>query len=371
MDFSLGEDRQLLVDSLARYLATQVPSPTQRDTAYVSREGVRKKWRGFAELGTVGVFFGESAGGYGGSGYDIGAVFGEFGKALATGPALGTLLSGRVLELSGEHAILEGVIAGETLLAFAHDDACGADGRPLGGMHARQVNDGWLVSGTKGVVDHAHAADLLLVTTGTDQVSAFLVDAAGRGVSMRSYPTMDGGAAAEVTLTDAPARLIGRPGSAGAAVCGAIAAGLVGLSWEAVAIMDLIKDQTLEYLRTRIQFGAPIGKFQALQHRMAGMALEIEQARSAAINAAAALDESDCVRDRAGSAAKYTLGRTGVYVAEESIQMHGGIGMTWELALSHYAKRLVMIGHLLGDEDEHLQRYMRLDRESDGSPPAR
>src|SRR5581483_5451095 len=131
---------------------------------------------------------------------------------------------------------------------------------------------------------------------------------------------------------------------------------------EAVGVMDVLKQATLEYLRTRKQFGVPIGKFQALQHRMATVALEIEQARSAAINAAAALDAARKVRERAVSAAKYTIGRVGTLVTEEAIQMHGGIGMTWELPLTHYAKRLTLIGHQLGDEDHHLARFTALSQ---------
>jgi alkylation response protein AidB-like acyl-CoA dehydrogenase len=122
--------------------------------------------------------------------------------------------------------------------------------------------------------------------------------------------------------------------------------------------MEAAKAATLDYLRTRKQFGVPIGSFQALQHRMADLLLEIEQARSAVINAAAALDAGRIVRERALSAAKATIGRIGTRVAEECIQLHGGIGMTWELPLAHYAKRLVMIDHQLGDEDHHLQRYI-------------
>ena len=126
--------------------------------------------------------------------------------------------------------------------------------------------------------------------------------------------------------------------------------------------MDVAKDATLEYLRTRKQFGVPIGSFQALQHRMADLLVEIEQARSAVINAAAALDADRVTRERALSAAKFTIGRTGTRVAEECIQLHGGIGMTWELPLPHYAKRLVMIDHQLGDEDHHLARFIALGR---------
>jgi alkylation response protein AidB-like acyl-CoA dehydrogenase len=140
----------------------------------------------------------------------------------------------------------------------------------------------------------------------------------------------------------------------------AVSAGIVALAAEAVGAMGFCRDATLDYLRTRVQFGMPIGKFQALQHRMATLAIEIEQAGSAAINAAAALDQPRHARERAISAAKFTIGRVGALVAEESIHLHGGIGMTWELPLPHYAKRLVMIDHMLGDEDHHLGRYIAL-----------
>ena len=182
---------------------------------------------------------------------------------------------------------------------------------------------------------------------------------------MRGYPTIDGGRAAELTLQDVrlPAdALLGTPDAGFATIEKAVGAGILALCAEALGAMDEAKKATLEYLQTRKQFGMFIGSFQALQHRMANMLLEIEQARSAVINAAAALDAERVVRERALSAAKYSIGRIGTLVAEESIQMHGGIGMTWELPLAHYAKRLVMIDHQLGDEDHHLARYIELGR---------
>ena len=173
----------------------------------------------------------------------------------------------------------------------------------------------------------------------------------------------DGGSAGDVTFAATPATLVGEAGGAGPVIEAARALGLVALAWEGVAVMEALRDQTLDYLRTRKQFGIAIGKFQALQHRMATVALEVEQARSSAINAADRYQGSRVERERAVSAAKATIGQAGSLVAEEAIQMHGGIGMTWELALSHYAKRLVMIGHELGDEDYHLARYIELGHE--------
>ena len=162
-------------------------------------------------------------------------------------------------------------------------------------------------------------------------------------------------------LTALPANaLLGAEGGAYATLEYCIGRGVLALCAEALGAMDVAKQATLDYLRTRKQFGAPIGSFQALQHRMADLLLEIEQARSAVINAAAALGQPRVAREKTLSAAKYTIGRIGARVAEECIQLHGGIGMTWELPLAHYAKRLVMIDHQLGDEDFHLERYMAL-----------
>lgn len=366
MDFSLGEDRQMLVDSLGRYLRENYDFAT-RERITASPEGwSRDTWRALAELGIIGALFDEASGGYGGSAFDVGVVFGELGRALVVEPFLGTLLAGRVLAAAGETDAVAGVIAGEAILAFAHEEPHGDHDIAAIETRARADGDGWVLTGAKAVVAQAAQADLILVTArieGNDGLSAFLVERGAAGVEIRDYPLIDGGSAGELVLGGAPARLVGPQGGAGPLVEAAIAAGLVALAWEAVAIMDVLKDQTLDYLRTRKQFGVPIGKFQALQHRMATVALEIEQARSAAINAAAALDGDRLARERAVSAAKYTIGHIGTLVAEEAIQLHGGIGMTWELPLSHHAKRLVMIGHQLGDEDHHLMRFAALGRE--------
>ncbi|TMM46114.1 acyl-CoA dehydrogenase family protein [Qipengyuania marisflavi] len=361
MDFTIGEDRQMLADSLSRTLADKFDWKT-REAAIDSDAGFsREVWNALAELGVIGALFGEDTGGYGGSAWDVGVVFGELGKALATGPFLGSLMAGKMLEAAGDEAALAPVIAGETMLTFGHEGAVEANGRPCPPATAKRNGDQWIISGRKGVVEYLGSADQVLVTAQTDAgLSAFLVDMSASGVEARDYPVIDGGSAGELTLTDTPATLVGEDGGATEALAAATASGLVATCWESIAVMDVLRDQTLDYLRTRKQFGIPIGKFQALQHRMATLALEIEQARSSAINAAANFDKDATTRDRFCSAAKYTAGKVGRLAAEESIQLHGGIGMTWEFPLSHYAKRLTMLNHVLGDDDHHLARYMAL-----------
>jgi alkylation response protein AidB-like acyl-CoA dehydrogenase len=197
-------------------------------------------------------------------------------------------------------------------------------------------------------------------------ISLFLVPKDAPGLSITGAPAMDGGRVAELSFSDVrldAGALLGEEGQGYAVLERAVGRGVLALCAEALGAMEAAKEATLDYLRTRKQFGVPIGSFQALQHRMADLLLEIEQSRSAVINAAAALDAGRIVRERALSAAKMSIGRIGTMVAEECIQLHGGIGMTWELPLAHYAKRLVMIDHQLGDEDHHLERYITLGRQ--------
>jgi alkylation response protein AidB-like acyl-CoA dehydrogenase len=198
-------------------------------------------------------------------------------------------------------------------------------------------------------------------------ISLFLVPADTAGLTVSGCQAIDGGRVAELIFDGVRLGadgLLGLEGQAHATLEDAVGRGVLALSAEALGAMETAKLATLDYLRTRKQFGLAIGSFQALQHRMADLLLEIEQARSAVINAAAALDAGidRVTRERALSAAKFSIGRIGALVAEETIQLHGGIGMTWELPLPHFAKRLVMIDHQLGDEDHHLSRYIALGR---------
>ncbi|MBU9651770.1 acyl-CoA dehydrogenase [Burkholderia multivorans] len=377
MDFQHTEDRRMLADTLNRFIAEQYPFAV-RDRIAQSADGFdRTMWRRFAELGAVGALFPEADGGFGGAGFDIAVVFECLGRGLVVEPFLGTLLAGRALSLAGGDAhrtMLAALIDGSASAAFAHDEPGSHYELTTVRTRAERTSDGWVLTGAKGVVDQAAQAAFFVVSArvaGRDDDAAgiglFVVPANAAGVSLRDYRKIDGGRAAEVrferVVLPADAALGEHDGEQGAALLERVLGyGLLALSAEALGAMDVAKAHTLEYLRTRKQFGMPIGSFQALQHRMADLLLEVEQARSAVINAAAQLDAPRDLRGRALAAAKYTIGRIGTLVAEESIQLHGGIGMTWELPLSHYAKRLVMIDHQLGDEDHHLARYIALSK---------
>jgi alkylation response protein AidB-like acyl-CoA dehydrogenase len=376
MNFQHTEDRRMLADTLNRFVSEQYGFET-RDRIARSPQGYSTElWTRFAELGIIGALFDEANGGFGGGGFDIAVVFESLGRGLVVEPFLDTLIVGQAIARNGndtQRDMLGELIDGSRIAALAHGEPGGHYELSRVATRAQRKGNSWQLNGAKAVVQNGENAALFLVSARTDGaddsedgITLFFVPRDAAGVSVRGYPKIDGGRAAEVTfdnVTLGEESLLGAEGAAFTTLEYAIACGVLALCSEAVGAMDVAKDYTLDYLRTRKQFGVAIGSFQALQHRMAHMLLEIEQARSAVINAAAALGAQRAVRERAVSAAKYSIGRIGALVAQECIQLHGGIGMTWELPLAHYAKRLVMIDHQLGDEDHHLDRFVRLGRE--------
>ena len=357
MNFEHTSDRQMLADTLSRYLADRYGFDERSRIAFSEQGWSREHWKRLADLGVVGALFDEAMGGFGGDGFDIAVVFEQLGRSLVVEPYLGTLMSGIALS----DVLPDAMIAGDQLFAFAHGEASSRHDPNTIATRAELDGERWLLTGDKAVVPQAAIATRLIVTAITSSgPSMFLVDRLAPGLELQAYAMIDGGRGADVRLRSTPALLIGPVGGAKPVIEKAVAAGVLALCWEAIGIMDVMKAATLDYMRVRQQFGVAIGKFQALQHRMATVALEIEQARSAAIGAAAAFAGEAWSRERAVSAAKFTIGRVGTLVTEESIQIHGGIAMTWDLPLSHYAKRLTMIGHQLGDEDHHLERFIAL-----------
>jgi len=377
MNFVHTEDRRMLADTLNRFVAEQYGIEHRNQIAYGDEGHSPALYAQFAELGAIGALFPEAVGGFGGSGFDISVVFEALGRGLVAEPLLGALVVGQALIAAGNDAQkqrLEDIVAGGTLAALAHDEP---------GSHYELANvaatatrnaSGWTLNGAKSVVAFGEKADLLLVSARTSGnpfdasgISLFLVDGQAAGIARRGYGRIDGGRAAELAFTDVQVgadALLGQEGQGHGVLEHIQGYALLALAAEALGAMDVAKQSTLEYLQTRKQFGVVIGTFQALQHRMADLLLEVEQMRSAVINAADAIDNAQGVaRQKMLSAAKYTAGYLGALVAEESIQLHGGIGMTWELPLSHYAKRLVLIDHQFGDEDHHLGRFMALAQE--------
>ncbi|KAA2315680.1 acyl-CoA dehydrogenase [Pseudooceanicola sediminis] len=351
MDFDLTEDRQMLSDSLTRYLKDKYPFEARTKVAYAAPYHAPDRWAELSELGALFALAPEDAGGFGGSGFDISVVFEALGRALCPEPVLAAVLASRLLTAAG--ADQESLLSGATKYAVGLGELEAPYELDLIATEATARGEGHVLNGRKSAVYGGQVAEVFLIAAKFEGKLA-MFEVAASAASVTGYAMMDGGGAAEVLLDDAPATLL--IADAGAALQDAVNAGIVALCSEAVGAMDVLHAMTVEYLGTRKQFGRPIGSFQALQHRAVDMLTEIEQARSITIKAASELGGGQA--SRYASMAKNLIGRAGRLVAEEAIQMHGGIAMTWEYPGSHYAKRLVMIDHQLGDTDFHLSRVM-------------
>lgn len=365
MDFTLSEERRMLTDTLTRYVREKYDLKARHAAAKKEGGFDPARWAEFAELGAVGALLPESAGGFGGAGEDILVVFEALGGGLVVEPFLATAVLGATpLIGAGKDDMLEEVIGGGLHLALAHTEP---DSRYEMSRVACRAEEG-KITGRKSVVLNGATADRLVVSARSSGdeadeagIGLWLVDPKGPGVTMRAFGTVDGGHAAEFAFDGAPGEALGDPEGGYPALEAALGRGALALCAEALGAMEVCKALTLDYMKTRKQFGAPLGKFQALQHRMVEMVIAIEQARSLTMLAAGMLDAPRKERERAISAAKNLVGRVGRLVSEETIQLHGGIAMTWEYAAPHFAKRLIMIDHMLGDEDFHLARFMALE----------
>ncbi|MEM9332872.1 MAG: acyl-CoA dehydrogenase [Pseudomonadota bacterium] len=365
MNFELNEDRRLLSETLARFLADNYDIDTRHGFAMSDEKFSREMWAQFAELGIIGALFQEDAGGFGGAGADLMVVFEALGRHLVVEPFLPTLLAGSVLQdIGGNTEFLASVISGQHLLALAHGEPDSRYELAQVSTRAEKLDGVWKLEGDKSVVLGGGYATHFVVSARTsgeasdkEGISVFLVEKHDH-TSVRDFGTIDGYGAAEVRFDGAVATLLGEVDQGYPILEKAFASGITALCSETLGAMEVAKDMTVEYMHTRKQFGIPIGKFQALQHRMADVLIELEQMRSAVINAAGNLSADRSIREREVSACKHLSGTIGRLVAEEAIQIHGGMGMTWEYPVGHFAKRIVMADHLFGDTDHHLERYI-------------
>ncbi len=374
MNFELTEEQQMLQDTLRRFLADRYDSSVRNGILDSDLGYSPDIWRQLAELGVIGALFTEDQGGFGGSGIDIATVFEELGRAGVVEPMLDTaIIGGGLIAALGDDAqmpLVEFVIAGETHLALAHGEAGARYDLDHVATRAEERDGDILLSGRKAVVVNAEAADYLIVSardsgsvTSQEGISLFLVPRDAAGVTLVGYPLVGGGRAAEVALDGVRLPATARLGASGAgytALNERLAAAHVALSAEALGAMESATALTRDYLMTRKQFGRAIGTFQALQHRFADLMVEMEQARSVVILAAGHLEDSAPTRDLNTAAARNLIGRVGRLVAEDTIQLHGGIAMTQEYELAHFAKRILMTDHRFGDADYHLERFVAL-----------
>jgi alkylation response protein AidB-like acyl-CoA dehydrogenase len=370
MDFKLNDDRRMLAETLDRFLRDNYPMDKRHEFAASDAGWSKEMWQQFADLGVIGALFPESSGGFGGEGEDIMVVFEALGRALVVEPFLPTLLAGSLLvDVMGDAANLhiEEVIAGQKIIAFAHGEPGSRYNLDHVETNAEESAGQFALSGHKSVVLSGADADMLIVSartsgsaSGDRGISLFIVDPKSEGVTLRPYGTVDGYPASEVILKNVKATLIGKKDAALEPIEKAHSKAILAMCAESLGAMEVAKDLTVEYMKTRKQFGVIIGKFQALQHRMADVLIEIEQMRSSIVNAAGHLNADRKKREWYVSAAKHMAGTIGRQVAEEAIQIHGGMGMTWEYPVGHYSKRIIMADHLFGDTDHHLERFIRM-----------
>ncbi len=373
MDFSFSDEQTLLQDSIEKFI--------QNDYAFEARQRVVREeqgfssdnWRTFAELGWLAVPFPEADGGFGGTAIESMIMSEQFGKGLVVEPFLATVvLAGGALKIGGsqeqKNRYLGGVMDGSLHGALAYAEPQGRFNLADLTTTAAREGDGYLINGYKAVVLNGPSADFLIVScrTGGGQrdpegVSLFVVPVDTEGVSRRDYPTVDAFRASEVTLENVRVgsdALIGEEGKALAIVEQVIDEAILAVGAEAVGCMEVLYKTTVEYCKTREQFGQPIGKFQVLQHRMVDMFMEHEQAKSLMYMAAMRLDEGYGPQaQKAVSAFKVQVGKSGRFVGQNAVQLHGGMGMTEELNVGHYFKRLTMIDTLFGNVDFHLKRF--------------
>ncbi|HEX4896661.1 MAG TPA: acyl-CoA dehydrogenase family protein [Solimonas sp.] len=366
MNFNFSDEQQQFRDSLERYLRQNYGFDQRRA---LLRANSGEVWAQFAEMGVLAMTLPEAQGGFGGGAFDTQLVMESLGRSLVVEPYLSTVVLGAgLLAEAGnpvqQDAYLPRVAAGELKLALAHDEPGSRYELAHVATTARAEGSGYVLNGRKSVVLHGDSADQLLVTARTQGaprdvsgVSLFLVDARAGGLTRQGYATQDGQRAAEVVLQDVrvgQAALVGRQHEALPLVEKAIDRATAALCAEAVGAMAAAIEATVSYLKTRKQFGVPIGSFQALQHRAVDMYLHAEQARSMSYLAAARLEAPREQRRQAISAAKVLVSQSARFVGQQAVQLHGGIGVTDELAISHYFKRLTMIGLQFGDIDHHL-----------------
>jgi alkylation response protein AidB-like acyl-CoA dehydrogenase len=370
MDFAFKEEQLQLADALKRWIARDYGFEARRAIVQSSAGTSDQAWATMAELGLTALPVPEEQGGFAGDAVDMFVVMQELGRGLVVEPYFATVLGAEFLRLGGGHgALLERVAAGELKLACALGERQSRHDMRDIATRAERDGDGWRLSGEKKVVLHGAQAGMLVVSArcgggqrGEDGIALFAVPADADGVRLTEYRMLDGQRAADLRLdgvrVDAAAA-IGQPGAGWPLLEAALDYGAGLLCAEAVGAMDALFDATLEYLKTRQQFGVPIGKFQALQHRMADMYIHLEQARSMALLAAVRLRGGEpAPRRQAVSAAKYRVGQAARFVGQQAVQLHGGMGVTDELPAAHYFKRLSTIELTLGDSDHHLARFM-------------
>jgi pimeloyl-CoA dehydrogenase small subunit len=372
MDFEPSDDQRLLVESVTRMLGGTYGF-AQRKGYMALPEGYSPAvWSQFAEQGLLGLPFAEEYGGFGGGAQEVMLVMQAFGRVLVLEPYFSTVvLGGTALNVAGSSdqkaAILPAIAEGSLKLSFAHGERQARYDLTDVVTTAKRNGSGWVLDGSKTVVSHGEAADKIIVTARTagdrydaDGITLFLVDAGASGVARRGYVSRDDTRAADISLSNvsvSEADVLGEVGRGLPIIQRVVEAGIAASAGETVGAMEAMNEMTLEYSKTRVQFGNPIGSYQVVQHRLADMFMAQEQGRSMAMLATMSIDNPDeAARTRDIALAKVGIGQAGRYVSQSAVQMHGGIGMTEEYAVGHYFRRCMVIERLFGDPAYYLNK---------------
>ena len=374
MDFNFSSEQEQLRDTVNRLIEREYEFNKQRHAIIQSAAGYSEKmWASMAEIGVLGIGIAEAHGGFGGNAIDTMIVMEALGRSLIVEPYLATVVLGaNLIQLAGSDAqkssLLPQIVAGNLKLAFAYSETGTRYDLKRIATVARKEGAGYVLNGEKIIVLHGNIADKIIVSVATagalhdgQGMALFLVDAKTSGLNIIGYRTIDNQRAANLHFDNVRVSADAMLGSSEdnlAIVEQVMDIATTALIAESVGAMEALQKSTLEYLKTRRQFGVPIGKFQALQHRMVDMLMYVEQSRSMAYLAAVKVQSNDVVeRQRVVSAAKNAIGRYGRLIAQEAVQMHGGMGITDELSASHYFRRLTAIDATFGDADHHLSRF--------------
>lgn len=372
MDFNFSDIQTMLRDSLSRYLADNHSFDTRRAIVKSSGGLSGDTWQAFAEqLGILGAPFAEADGGLGGGAVENMVIMEEMGRALCAQPYLSTVvLGGALLKATGQTQHIPAIINGSMRIAFAYTEKTGRYNLQHVKTQARKQDGGYIISGHKAVVRDAPSATHIIVSARTDGdvndphgISLFMLPINTAGLVRRDYPLVDGAHGSDIYFENAVVgadTLMFEEGAAVAVIEKAIDEATVSVCAEAVGVLHELHRQTLDYAKQRKQFGKAIADFQVLQHAMVDMFMETEQAQSMTLMATLSLDLAPHDRGIAVSAAKARVGKALTFSGQKAIQIHGGMGMTDELAVGHYFKRATMIANQFGSVDHHLAEYERL-----------
>ncbi|MGY3235787.1 alkylation response protein AidB-like acyl-CoA dehydrogenase [Bradyrhizobium sp. USDA 4448] len=377
MDLNLSDEQRLLRESAERFVAASYDADHRRKTAKDPLGFSPEVWKQFAELGWLALPIPEEFGGLGGGPVEIGILMDAFGRGLVSEPYIATVVLGAALiERCGgteqKQANLPKIADGTLKLAFAHSERAARFDLAKVATSATKTAQGWHLTGSKIAVLDGHAADEIIVSAHlhdhrgpSGRIGLFMVPATAAGLAISDYQRLGGGRACNIELSDVQLpddALLGGGANALPAIEWAVDRAMAALGAEAVGIMQTLLDTTLDYTKIRKQFGRPLSANQVIRHRLADMAIQVDEARSMALRAALKADSAPVERARAASAAKAKIGKCARFVGEQSIQLHGGMGVTEELEVGAYFKRLVAFDTLFGGSAHHYARHAQLGR---------